>query len=52
MANTKTAQGLRYCRGTKMLNIFLALSYCLAALSAGIVIVFIMDIILLRSIRK
>jgi len=35
-----------------MLNIFLALSYCLAALSTGIFIVFIMDIILLRSIRK
>jgi hypothetical protein len=39
-------------RGTKMLNIFLALSYCLIALSASVLIVFLMDIILLRSIRK
>jgi len=35
-----------------MLNIFLALLYCLIALSASVLIVFLMDIILLRSIRK
>ena len=39
-------------RGRKMLNTFMAIGFCMVALGASVLIVFLMDIILLRSIKK
>jgi len=35
-----------------MLNTFIALGFCIVALGASVLIVFIMDIILLRSLKN